>query len=109
MLKPGDLAPEFFLSDENGNEVSLTQLLQPGPIILYFYPADFTLGCTRVTSGEKAWAAEPTRLKLVVSKKSSALYFGMSGTAGAGAACSATAAACCYPQALIIRLIIIKK
>jgi peroxiredoxin Q/BCP len=47
MLKPGDLAPEFFLSDENGNEVSLIQLLQPGPIILYFYPADFTPGCTK--------------------------------------------------------------
>ncbi len=47
MLKPGDLAPEFFLSDENGDEVSLTQLLQPGPIILYFYPADFTPGCTK--------------------------------------------------------------
>jgi peroxiredoxin Q/BCP len=47
MLKPGDLAPEFFLPDENGNEVSLTQLLQPGPIILYFYPADFTPGCTK--------------------------------------------------------------
>ena len=47
MLKPGDLAPEFFLPDENGNEVSLTQLLQSGPIILYFYPADFTPVCTR--------------------------------------------------------------
>ena len=47
MLKPGDMAPEFILSDENGDEVSLTQLLQPGPIILYFYPADFTPGCTR--------------------------------------------------------------
>ncbi len=47
MLKPGDLAPEFFLSDENGNEVSLTQLLQLGPIILYFSPADFTPGCTK--------------------------------------------------------------
>jgi len=47
MLKPGDLAPEFVLPDENGDDVSLTQLLQPGPIILYFYPADFTPGCTR--------------------------------------------------------------
>ncbi len=28
MLKPGDLAPEFVLPDENGDEVSLTQLLQ---------------------------------------------------------------------------------
>jgi peroxiredoxin Q/BCP len=47
MLKPGDLAPEFILPDENGNDVALTQLLQPGPIILYFYPADFTPGCTK--------------------------------------------------------------
>lgn len=47
MLKPGDMAPEFILPNENGDDVSLTELLQPGPIILYFYPADFTPGCTR--------------------------------------------------------------
>ncbi len=47
MLKPGDVAPEFILPDENGDEVSLTQLLDQGPIILYFYPADFTPGCTK--------------------------------------------------------------
>jgi peroxiredoxin Q/BCP len=47
MLKPGDLAPEFVLPDENGEDGSLTQLLHQGPIILYFYPADFTPGCTR--------------------------------------------------------------
>ena len=47
MLKPGDVAPEFILPDENGDEVSLTQLLEDGPIFLYFYPADFTPGCTK--------------------------------------------------------------
>lgn len=47
MLKPGSLAPEFILADESGNEVALTRLLKDGPIILYFYPADFTPGCTR--------------------------------------------------------------
>lgn len=47
MLHPGEIAPEFILSDENGDEVSLTALLGDGPIILYFYPADFTPGCTR--------------------------------------------------------------
>jgi peroxiredoxin Q/BCP len=47
MLKPGNLAPEFILSDENGDEVALTKLLEDGPIILYFYPADFTPGCTK--------------------------------------------------------------
>ncbi len=47
MLKPGDLAPEFILPDEKGDQVALTQLLQDGPLILYFYPADFTPGCTK--------------------------------------------------------------
>jgi len=51
MLKPGDVAPEFILPDENGNEVSLTQLLEHGPIVLYFYPADFTPGCTKEACG----------------------------------------------------------
>ena len=47
MLKPGDVAPEFILPDDEGNEVSLTAVLQQGPIILYFYPKDFTPGCTK--------------------------------------------------------------
>jgi len=47
MLKAGDKAPEFVLQDSDGNEVSLSDLLQNGPLILYFYPADFTPGCTK--------------------------------------------------------------
>lgn len=47
MLKPGTNAPEFILNDQDGKEVSLSDLLQSGPLILYFYPADFTPGCTR--------------------------------------------------------------
>jgi thioredoxin-dependent peroxiredoxin len=47
MLKTGGVAPEFILPDETGVEVSLTQLLQVGPLVLYFYPADFTPGCTK--------------------------------------------------------------
>jgi len=46
MLKPGDRAPEFTLHDQDGRERSLTALLRDGPLILYFYPADFTPGCT---------------------------------------------------------------
>jgi len=46
MLKPGDRAPEFTLHDQNGRERSLTSLLGDGALILYFYPADFTPGCT---------------------------------------------------------------
>lgn len=47
MLEAGNKAPEFVLSDHTGKEVSLTDLLQEGPLILYFYPADFTAGCTK--------------------------------------------------------------
>jgi len=47
MLHAGARAPEFTLPDQDGNEVSLSDLLGPGPLILYFYPADFTPGCTR--------------------------------------------------------------
>jgi thioredoxin-dependent peroxiredoxin len=47
MLKPGASAPPFTLPDQDGTPVTLSGLLQAGPLILYFYPADFTPGCTR--------------------------------------------------------------
>ena len=47
MFEKGDRAPEFSLPDQDGREVSLTSLLNQGPLLLYFYPADFTPGCTR--------------------------------------------------------------
>jgi peroxiredoxin Q/BCP len=47
MLKAGERAPEFTLPDETATDRSLTELLRTGAIVLYFYPADFTPGCTR--------------------------------------------------------------
>jgi peroxiredoxin Q/BCP len=47
MIKLDERAPEFTLPDDTGKDRSLTQLLSTGTIILYFYPADFTPGCTR--------------------------------------------------------------
>ncbi len=47
MLPLGTRAPEFTLPDQDGRNVSLSTLLNRGPLILYFYPADFTPGCTR--------------------------------------------------------------
>ena len=47
MLKPGTAAPEFALPDQDGRERRLSALLAAGPLILYFYPADFTPGCTK--------------------------------------------------------------
>lgn len=46
MLKKGDRAPDFSLPDESGQQVTLASLLAQGPLILYFYPADFTPICT---------------------------------------------------------------
>jgi len=47
MLSPGDTAPEFALPDHEGRRRSLRDLQDGGPLILYFYPADFTPGCTK--------------------------------------------------------------
>jgi peroxiredoxin Q/BCP len=46
MLKAGAKAPKFELGNDRGDTVSLAGLLENGPLILYFYPADFTPGCT---------------------------------------------------------------
>ena len=47
MLKNGTQAPEFDLEDQDGRRHTLKSLLKDGPLILYFYPADFTPGCTK--------------------------------------------------------------
>ena len=47
MLERGDEAPDFSLPDQDGRRQRLAGLLGDGPLILYFYPADFTPGCTR--------------------------------------------------------------
>lgn len=47
MLSPGDAAPDFTLPDHDGRKRSLRELQDGGPLILYFYPADFTPGCTK--------------------------------------------------------------
>ena len=46
MLKAGQKAPGFELENDKGEQISLGELLKNGPLILYFYPADFTPGCT---------------------------------------------------------------
>ena len=46
MLKIGDTAPHFASQDQQGNAVDLDALTKAGPLILYFYPADFSPVCT---------------------------------------------------------------
>jgi thioredoxin-dependent peroxiredoxin len=49
MLKPGDKAPDFTARASLGGkefDFSLAEALKKGPVVLYFYPAAFTPGCT---------------------------------------------------------------
>jgi peroxiredoxin Q/BCP len=45
-LQPGDTAPEFELPDSEGKPVSLSSL-RGRRVIVYFYPAAMTPGCTK--------------------------------------------------------------
>lgn len=45
-LAPGDAAPDFTLPDDTGTDVSLAGL-RGGKVIVYFYPAAMTPGCTK--------------------------------------------------------------
>ncbi len=46
-LKIGDHAPDFDLPDQHGQTVRLGELLEKGPLVVYFYPAALTPGCTK--------------------------------------------------------------
>jgi thioredoxin-dependent peroxiredoxin len=50
MIEPGTSAPDFKLSDQNGDSVSLADL-RGQPVVLYFYPKADTPGCTAQACG----------------------------------------------------------
>lgn len=45
-LQPGDTAPDFTLTDDAGEPVTLSDL-RGGKVIVYFYPAAMTAGCSK--------------------------------------------------------------
>ncbi|OXM66274.1 MULTISPECIES: peroxiredoxin [Amycolatopsis] len=45
-MKPGEIVPDFTLPDERGEPRSLNGFLESGPVVLFFYPAAMTPGCT---------------------------------------------------------------
>ena len=64
MLKNGTSAPEFNLPDQDGKQHTLKSLLADGPLILYFYPADFTPGCTKEACSFRDLQTELVRANL---------------------------------------------
>jgi thioredoxin-dependent peroxiredoxin len=45
-MDQGDTAPDFTLPDDNGDDRTLSDFLAFGPVVLFFYPAAMTGGCT---------------------------------------------------------------
>ncbi len=65
MLKPGDNAPDFFLSDANGRKIKLSDYLGQ-KIALYFYPKDDTSGCTKQACSLRDGIGKLTRDNIIV-------------------------------------------
>jgi len=65
LLKEGDIAPDFTLPDETGNEYSLKDFAGK-KIVLYFYPKDDTPGCTKEACGFRDNHSEITSKGAVV-------------------------------------------
>ncbi|MFZ4300904.1 peroxiredoxin [Streptomyces cinereoruber] len=57
-MNVGDLVEDFSLPDETGTSRSLTRLLAEGPVVLFFYPAALTPGCTAEACHFRDLAAE---------------------------------------------------
>lgn len=49
--KVGDTAPLFIGQDQDGKTVALADLIGKKIVLLYFYPKDFTSGCTKEACG----------------------------------------------------------
>jgi thioredoxin-dependent peroxiredoxin len=47
MLEKGKFAPRFEAQDGNGNRVRLEDFLGKTRVVLFFYPGDFTMNCTK--------------------------------------------------------------
>lgn len=65
MLQPGDPAPDFTLSDQHGDPVSLSGL-HGQTVVLYFYPKADTPGCTKQACGVRDHRADYERAGAVV-------------------------------------------
>src|SRR3954452_21466134 len=57
-MNEGDEVPDFELPDQDGTPRSLSKILADGPLVLFFYPAAMTTGCTKEACHFRDLAAE---------------------------------------------------
>ncbi|MGK4594774.1 peroxiredoxin [Amycolatopsis sp. w19] len=57
-MDQGDLVPDFTLPDDTGQDRTLSEFLSTGPVVLFFYPAAMTGGCTAESCHFRDLAAE---------------------------------------------------
>jgi peroxiredoxin Q/BCP len=57
-VKQGDTVEDFTLTDDSGTKRSLTELLEDGPLVLFFYPMADSPGCTKETCHFRDLAGE---------------------------------------------------
>jgi thioredoxin-dependent peroxiredoxin len=57
-IAKGDLVDDFELPDETGTPRKLSDFLAAGPVVLFFYPAAMTPGCTAESCHFRDLAAE---------------------------------------------------
>ncbi|MFC3999122.1 peroxiredoxin [Nocardiopsis sediminis] len=57
-MDTGEQVPDFELPDQNGTPRRLGELLADGPVVLFFYPAAMTSGCTAESCHFRDLAAE---------------------------------------------------
>ncbi|MDH2903233.1 MAG: peroxiredoxin [Actinomycetota bacterium] len=57
-MDTSDLAPDFTLSDNLGQSFTLSEALRHGPVVLFFYPAAMSPGCTKESCHFRDLASE---------------------------------------------------
>jgi peroxiredoxin Q/BCP len=57
-MQAGDVVDDFELPDQDGVPRRLSVMLADGPVVLFFYPAAMTSGCTRESCHFRDLAAE---------------------------------------------------
>ena len=57
-MQKGDIVDDFELPDQTGTIRKLSDFLKDGPVVLFFYPAAMTTGCTRESCHFRDLASE---------------------------------------------------